>query len=71
MDLWDTAFRDAEPVQPYVAGAPAPAWSTLAFGAICLYVYHDGEIFSGANPLPFFWYRPFNESVQVVRFNMS
>ncbi len=69
-DLWDTAFRGAEPVQPYVAGAAAPAWSTLGFGISCLFIYHDGEIFAGSNLLPIILYRPLNGSPDVLRFYM-
>ncbi len=69
-DLWDTAFRGAEPVQPYVPNAPAPDWSTLGFGINCLFIYHDGEVFSGANLLPIILYRPLNGSPDVLRIYM-
>ena len=71
IDLWDTAFRQAEPIQPFVAGAPVESWSALPFGTSCLFVYHDGEIYSGSNLLPFFWYRPINGQVAVQKFNMG
>ncbi len=71
MDLWDTAFRQAQPIQQYVGGVAADDWSVLPFGTSCLFVYHDGEIYSGANLLPFFWYRPVNGQVTVQKFNMG
>ena len=71
MDLWDTAFRQAEPIQAYAAGVAAPDWSVLPFGNSCLFVYQDDEIYSGSNLLPFFWYRPLNGQVWVQKYNMS
>lgn len=37
MDIWGDVFHAAEPIVPYVVGAPE-AWSALRFGALCLYV---------------------------------
>ncbi len=71
VDLWDTSVRDAEPVEAYQFGVARDHWSTLAFGNMCLYVYHDGQVFSGANQLPFFIYRPNNGQVEIFRYNMS
>ncbi len=71
MDLWDTAFRQAQPIQQYVGGVAADDWSVLPFGSSCLFVYHDGEIYSGSNLLPFFWYQPSNGQVVVQKFNMG
>ena len=70
IDLWDTAFRDAEPMQLYVPNAPAPAWSTLASGPFCIYIYHDNEIYSASNLLPLFVYRPLGDAIDVRRFFM-
>ncbi len=70
IDLWDTAFRNPEPVQAYVANAPAPAWSTIASGAFCVYVYQDNEIYSGSNLVPIFIYRPLGNTIDVRRFFM-
>lgn len=71
MDLWDTAFRQSEPIEPYANGLAAEDWSTLPFGSSCLFVYHDGEVYGGSNLLPFFWYRPLNGQVIVQKFNMG
>jgi len=70
MDIWGDVFHAAEPVVPYVAGASPEAWSALRFGALCLFVYQYGEVFTGTNPLPFFIYQPLATGVNILRFNM-
>lgn len=71
MDLWDTAFRAGEPIQPYVANQPAPAWSAIGFTSACIFVYHEGQTYGAGNLLPFFLYQPRNGSIWVQRYNMS
>ena len=70
IDLWDTAFKGAQPIQPYVAGAAAPNWTALGFGINCAYVFQNGGIFSGTNLVPIFFYRQLPAGLDVLKFYM-
>lgn len=70
IDLWDTAFKGAQPIQPYIAGAPAPSWTALGFGINCAYVYQDGGTFSASNLVPIFFYRQLPGGLDILRFYM-
>ena len=70
LDLWDTAFHGAQPIEAYVPGAPSDDWTAIGIGTSCAYVFQNGGVLATSSLRPIFFYRPVNGTVTIQRFFM-
>lgn len=74
IDLWGSVLQQAPKVEPFVAATPIDEWSVLGFANGCVFLYHNGDSFTGTQPL--FAYYPVTISAaitagSVLGFNMD
>jgi prepilin-type N-terminal cleavage/methylation domain-containing protein len=68
LEIWNNIIDTSANIVVYPGALPTSEWSALRFGPACVYINHNGDVFSNTQT-PFFSYFP--SSGKGVGFNLD